>query len=83
MIEKHCFIRCYNCRRETELTFQMSKAVATATTPTIEKSVNCQYCGRPNIVDIPERWDDSPLVLGDRDVVGFREGLPIFEGRSA
>jgi hypothetical protein len=81
MVEKQCFVCCYNCRLETKLTFQVLEMATTATTPTIEKSVSCQYCGRLNITDIPESWDAHPLVLGDRDVVGYREGLPILEGR--
>lgn len=83
MVEKRCFVRCYYCRIENELIFQVPDSATTATTPTIEKSIYCQYCNRLNIADIPERWIANPLVLGDQDAVGYRDGFPIFEGRSA
>lgn len=42
-----------------------------------------RYCerGHLNIITLPDTWDVRPLVLGEDDVIGEQDGIPVVQGR--
>lgn len=81
MSERQVILHCDYCKNETMLSLTIpATAVSSKKDPEIAITLYCKNCGRANIVNIPESWDDSSLVLGDGEVLRYSDGLPVLQG---
>jgi hypothetical protein len=75
-------LRCAHCRKDTRIVIEAPKSSASTRGKQVKKIQlvrYCEHCNRPNILNVPETWDDDSLVLGD-NVVGYSSGIPVIEG---
>ena len=82
MPNKTFILRCAHCRKDTRIIIEVPKSSASTQGKQVEKIQfvrYCEHCNRPNILNVPETWDDSSLVLGD-NVVCYSSGTPVIEG---
>lgn len=83
MSEQQVILHCGYCKNETTLSLPIpATAVSSEKEREIAITLYCKECGRANIVNIPEAWDDSSLVLGDGEVLRYSDGLPVLQGHA-
>ena len=80
MTSKTLIFRCGYCSCETAITINVSQTQLSGNSTNINIVRYCQYCEHKNIISIPETWDSNPLVLGDNNFLGYKEGIPIIQG---
>jgi hypothetical protein len=81
MPEKLFKLDCAYCHGETRLLIEVSPSVRGKKRKAIEITRYCEQCEKPNIIVVPENWDEGNLVLGDNDSFsGYDEDIPHIQG---
>ncbi len=80
MPEQQIYIPCDVCGLRTLVKFQTPENDTTGNDQTIQKRVNCRYCGQLYLLTIPSNWDSHPHILGDDVFLGYWQGLPVIRG---
>lgn len=82
--DKEFLLRCAyeDCRKETRIMLAVP-APSVRRSGKQEKKIqltrNCEHCNRPNIINVPQTWNSSELILGG-SVVDSRNGIAILQG---
>ncbi len=80
MLDKQFVFRCYFCGGDTEITISVPEGLLTSSKK-IKEEKYCRYCNRLNMIEILETWDFNPPVLDDTIFLGYKNGIPIIQGR--
>jgi hypothetical protein len=85
MSDKKCLLYCAYCGKETKITISVSPLSIASNNGKKKKKIQitryCDHCMCPNIINVPETWDVSALVLGeDEDVLRYSSGIPVLQG---
>ena len=74
-------LQCAHCGGETKIIIEVPKKSTSMRGKKIQLTRYCEHCNRPNIINVPETWNESPLILGDDNpIVGSRNGVPLIKG---
>jgi len=83
MREIQFILQCYSCKGETKCVSKIPSTPARGRKEgkKIQIKRDCERCGKPNLINVPETWDERGPVLGDKDdFLGYSEGIPILQG---
>jgi hypothetical protein len=81
MADKLFKLRCTYCSGETKIIIEVPPAMRGKKRKKIQITRYCEHCNKPNLIVVPETWDERNPVLGDDDgFLGYSEGIPILEG---
>ena len=80
MPDKLFKLRCTYCSGETKVHIEVPTTRGKKGKK-IQITRYCEHCSKPNLINVPDTWDESGLVLGDEDdFLGYSEGIPILQG---
>ncbi len=82
MRDQEFLLRCAHCGKDTRIILKVPTTFASGSGQKVRKiqiTKDCEHCHHPNIINVPETWNPSELILG-KDIVGSRNGVPIIQG---
>ncbi len=84
MPERTFMLQCAHCSGETKIIIEVPKksiSMRGKKGKKIQLTRYCEHCNRPNIINVPETWDENPLTFGDdHPIIGSRNGVPVIKG---
>jgi hypothetical protein len=84
--QKTFLLRCAysDCGKETKIILAIPARRRRKKEQNIQLVRYCEYCQRPNIINVPESWDYSSPILGDdHPVLRWDNGIPVIQGEKA
>ncbi len=78
MSDKLFKLHCTYCSRETKIIIEVPPTRGKKRKQ-IQITRYCEHCNKPNLITVPETWDERSPVLGD-GFLGYSEGIPILQG---
>jgi hypothetical protein len=79
MPDKLFKLHCIYCSGETKIIIEVPTTRGKKRKK-IQITRYCEFCNKPNLITVPETWDERSPVLGDGGFLGYSEGIAILQG---
>lgn len=81
MADKPFKLSCTYCSRETKISIDVPLATRGTKRKKTQITRYCEQCNKPNLIVVPETWDERNSVLSrDNVFLGYSEGIPLLQG---